>query len=190
MAEALQRTKTAKRLAAISSSKISPENLDALHKSFDDVFFLKDEALNSTSGKSEEDYYKLLEIQAKTFAFSLDIFEKCVFLEPNSIVLENTDCVFEKDGNIVPLLDSSDATVLKDNSDFYVLTPNRKVSRGLRKQALQLNGSARHKYKTFTKQVQEFFGNNHEDFEADGETSESENSVIQFSLKSGVLTSR
>lgn len=73
---------------------MSRENKRVLRKTFDDVFWLDiSTVLANGNEKTEND----MDLIAKIFAFSLEIFERCIFLGPHTIVLENSDRLF--DGN-------------------------------------------------------------------------------------------
>lgn len=88
-----------------------------LHEIFDDVYQLDDCLVPSTPKETDND----CNMRAKIFAFSLDIFEKCIFLENSSVVFENVDYLFEHSGQ------EEDLTVCmnpagKDEEDKMIIT--------------------------------------------------------------------
>lgn len=105
--------------------QLSSEDRASLRKGFDDVFYLDHVSgakVDNGNGPSSHDIAR-----AKVHAFSLEIFERCVFLEPNSLLVENCDNLFnEAKGKIAPLLVAGKRK-LAVHQDYYVIEPSLKL---------------------------------------------------------------
>ncbi len=74
--------------------------IEILHKAFDEVFCLNDKFVLPLNYKtkqleSESENEMVDELRGKIFAFSLEVYEKCIFISSDTIVLENCDKLFD-----------------------------------------------------------------------------------------------
>ncbi|CAL8084799.1 unnamed protein product [Orchesella dallaii] len=102
----LKRVLTTKKLAVMTSSKLSPFLKQALHHGFDFVFYLQDDL--NTSGLPETDFVKLS-------ALTLASFGKILFLSPKMMVLRNCDELFDLETN-----EDEVDPVQKENDDVSI----------------------------------------------------------------------
>ncbi len=99
LAESLRRTNTTKRIAVITTSQVGKPETETLYNAFDDVFCLNDNLIlpfHKSREQQDSDDVLADELRGKIFAFSLEMYDKCVFLSPDMIMLENCDKLFGK----------------------------------------------------------------------------------------------
>lgn len=100
----------------IASVNLSRESKLILRQAFDDVFWL------DTSGIRNNDD---LEYSAKMYAFSLEIFGKCVFLDENTIFMENSDGLFDGKEFFKNLMICSSEN--KSTLDLFLFAPSKSL---------------------------------------------------------------
>lgn len=115
LAESLRRVRTTAHICAITYGSVSTENKLSLRSSFDHVFWLDSKL--ATDG-----------FLAKVFGFSCTLFDKCVFVDPHTVVLENIDNVFKR--RVAGVLDLSNG---KDE-ELFLLKPSIGVCEYLEQQ--------------------------------------------------------
>ncbi|ODM98514.1 Lovastatin diketide synthase LovF [Orchesella cincta] len=86
LAHSLRRVRTKHKLGVLTTLAVHKDLREKLKEVFDLVVFLEQESPN---GLNLEDY-------AKIQGFSLLVFNKCVYLSPDTLVLKNSDEIFEK----------------------------------------------------------------------------------------------
>lgn len=121
LAESLRRTRTTKRISVITcGDHLSKDNKLVLRNAFDDVFWLDTSAIlvgGSLGKRRGSRVDNDMECLAKIFAFSLEIFEKCIFVGASTIILENSDRMFDGQDAFKNLLGRNETT------DLFVFTP-------------------------------------------------------------------
>lgn len=128
LAKSLRRTQTTKRLAVIITTQVGKSEADALYNAFDDVFCLNENLILplNTSGTKVTSYDgKVDELRGKIFAFSLEVYDKCVFVSSDTIFLENCDKMFEETSFL-----GTDFLGAWDN--FFLFSPKRSVCQYLK----------------------------------------------------------
>lgn len=178
LAESLRRVRTTKRICVVTSGDVSVEKRILLRQAFDHVFYLganifRRNGLTNGNGTMEKDEL----VRVKTFAFSLRLFEKCIFLGSNTLVLENMDQLFESD------------PVFKDLSDglsdeVFLFSPSLELCEYL-ELTYWKEGSGG---KSFTQRIEQWLINNME-----GKTNKTEDapvSLMQLDLEHGRLLTK
>lgn len=182
LAESLRRSCTTKRISVITGgNNLSRENKRALRKTFDDVFWLDFSTILDDDSKIMETD---MDFVAKIFAFSLEIFERCIFLGPHTIVLENSDRLFDGQGVFRNLILTSG----KRSLDLFRFSPSKALCEHLENGYgfIQKNGSGP---EVMLKHIQQWIKNNsgNNGNQAKPIVGNASNGVLEFSLKSGKI---
>ncbi|CAL8129072.1 unnamed protein product [Orchesella dallaii] len=98
----LKSVRTNRKIAVVASRKVSLQQREFLHWSFD-MFYCLDEDRN-IAGLEIEEYVKL-------FPLTLKSFSRCVFLAPTMLVFKNSDDIFNQYG------DQQDDIVMTENEN-------------------------------------------------------------------------
>ncbi|CAL8085227.1 unnamed protein product [Orchesella dallaii] len=133
----LRRTETSRKVAVITSRKLSTPLKDALHYGFDFIFYLEED--RNTAGLKIEDFAKLTTLTLKPF-------DKCVFLSSNMLVMKNCDQIFDE-YNVT----QGFVWTEKGDSSIFMVRPSMETFKVFMGAVLAKNGSRPENYlKTLT----------------------------------------
>ncbi|CAL8109687.1 unnamed protein product [Orchesella dallaii] len=165
--ESLRRTKTSRRIGVIVSDNVSKDKRVVLRKVFD-ALFLMDESLVPVGHLGENE-------RAKIYAFSLQLFQKCIFVEPNTLVLENADQLFEGEKAFKALKTDGDDSI---DMSLFMFTPSLDLCEYLGKTANQNGRTISEKF--LRQWIEKTHGTNKMAYLPG-------NNVLKFSVKNGSL---
>lgn len=176
LAESLKRVQTSKRLAVIITTVVGKPEIESLHCAFDDVFYLNDNLILPPSNSPGNGINGADELRAKIFAFSFEVYDKCIFISSDTIFLENCDSLFEGNDLRVSFKGESD--------NLFVFSPKWAICKFLREKYEQSRSNVKNgAWKTFIMKCMQVWmkNNENEDFRKD----HLELPVVKFSMKTG-----
>lgn len=157
----------------IISLDVSLESGLTLRRCFDDVLVLDNNLVPGFGFQKAKDDDDL---RAKIYAFSLEFFEKCVFIPATAVVLENWDCLFDEMVGHGRYKDYSGGV-----ADLFLFAPKLALCRFLEAGSRKRNGEGNGFMK---KSINGWMANNG----LEKKTKQKQLAVIvKFSLKSGQL---
>jgi glycogenin glucosyltransferase len=132
LAKSLRRSFTTRKLTIVISENVSQPMKVFLQKEFDMVTRFDTSELELRNGKLNKDL-------AKLWPWNLKAWEKCVFLNSNSIVLKNADILFENEElSACP----SESIIDRFNTDLFLFRPSSETFALLMKAAENVKGTA------------------------------------------------